>query len=333
MDNRVVSRGAFRGVSFHAPVDFGTAKATFLRDMRPLSPRRRSATCSPQKQDYSRNSAPHHRVLPRLQTSMSGDQVVPPITGIYDVMLGVSTQADLEQCVRHYQQFGFGEPSHDGSLSAEKAENLYGHKSALTAVRLPHQDADHGLLRIVLWESLKNDGVWPFARLKAAGSRWTTALTVDALNVYQHVRNAQASEGILDQKMFATVGALQTTSRSWYSVSPTGDVFYKPEKDEPPFVGKQPSLHEMLVSGNVTGKQVLFTRHDYHLENYGRVNESAHFPTRFVAEVVVCQEIRRLHYRSILHLTVRCICPLADPPPHFQSIYPLCYSSKSGHIT
>lgn len=70
---------------------------------------------------------------------------LPPITGVYDVCIGVRP-SDVAEVVNHYQQFGFGEPSPEGSLTADEAEHLYGYHASLRAVRLPHQESDHGLL-------------------------------------------------------------------------------------------------------------------------------------------------------------------------------------------
>jgi hypothetical protein len=67
------------------------------------------------------------------------------ITGIYDVVLAVRP-SELAETVAHYQEFGYGEPSPEGSLSADEAEVLYGHRSSVRSVRLPHQESDHGLL-------------------------------------------------------------------------------------------------------------------------------------------------------------------------------------------
>jgi hypothetical protein len=51
-----------------------------------------------------------------------------------------------QETVSYYEQFGFGPPSDEGALSADGAEALYGHRSAVRAIRMPHQDSDHGLL-------------------------------------------------------------------------------------------------------------------------------------------------------------------------------------------
>lgn len=76
---------------------------------------------------------------------MAPPEALPPITGIYDVVLAVRP-SDFAATIAYYQQFGFGAPSAEGVLSAAEAEVLYGHASSLRSVRLPHQDSDHGLL-------------------------------------------------------------------------------------------------------------------------------------------------------------------------------------------
>lgn len=85
---------------------------------------------------------------------MAPSTSLPPITGIYDVVLAIRP-SELEETVAHYQQFGYertvyGEPSPEGTLCAADAEVLYGHRSSLRSVRLAHQDSDHGLLVSIL---------------------------------------------------------------------------------------------------------------------------------------------------------------------------------------
>jgi hypothetical protein len=47
----------------------------------------------------------------------------------------------------------------------------------------------------------------------------------------------------------------------------------------PPFLSRVPHVHEMLLSRTLTGNQVLFSRADYDMPNYGTVNPQSHFQT------------------------------------------------------
>ena len=46
-----------------------------------------------------------------------------------------------------------------GTLEAAAARALYGVDSTLRSVRLYHQNADHGLVRLMQWERPVNDGL------------------------------------------------------------------------------------------------------------------------------------------------------------------------------
>lgn len=133
----------------------------------------------------------------------------------------------------------------------------------------------------MMWETPKNEGVGS-GPLKAAGSRWATALTDDVYNVAHHAREAQTLEGVTRELFDPERGLRRTWSESMYSVMPVEDVVYKPPPGSvapPAFVGRMPFVTEMLLSRAVTGKQVLFSRSDYNIPSYGNVNAQAHFRT------------------------------------------------------
>jgi hypothetical protein len=134
--------------------------------------------------------------------------------------------------------------------------------------------------RIMVWETAKNEGVG-FGPLRAAGSRWATALTADPLTIYHHARTAQVMEGVVKEEFDGGAGQRKTWSESMYTVMPVPDTVYDPPPGtvKVPFVGSLPHVHELLVSRLVTGKQVLFSRADYSIPLYGKVNPRCHFPT------------------------------------------------------
>lgn len=129
------------------------------------------------------------------------------------------------------------------------------------------------------WEAPKNSGTGP-GPLKAAGSRWTTALTADIHNVAHHARTAQLLEGVTRELRDQELGTRRTWSANMYVVMPVDDIVYKPPPGAPvpePFADALPHVCEMIVSRAATGKQVLFQRRDYAIPRYGVINEDAHF--------------------------------------------------------
>ena len=62
--------------------------------------------------------------------------------------------------------------------------------SALKSYRLYHQSADHGMVRLMIWERPLGAGLGT-APLKVLGSRWTAALTEDIVRIANHAYVAQ----------------------------------------------------------------------------------------------------------------------------------------------
>ena len=70
------------------------------------------------------------------------------VGGLYEICVGVP---DLAASIAYYERFGC-HAGRFGTLDASAARALYGVDSALRSVRLQHQDADHGLVRLMHWE-------------------------------------------------------------------------------------------------------------------------------------------------------------------------------------
>ncbi len=75
--------------------------------------------------------------------------------GLHEVCVGVP---DLVEAIAFYEAFGCRVGA-IGELDAGAARSLYGVDSALRSVRLLHQQADHGLIRLMQWERPLNDGL------------------------------------------------------------------------------------------------------------------------------------------------------------------------------
>ena len=158
------------------------------------------------------------------------------IEGIYEVCIGVSEPI---LAIQYWQQFGYRIGS-VGELNAETAYQLYGVNSSLKAIRLNHQDADHGLIRLMTWENPINQGLG-ISSMKIKGNRWTTALTADLLGILNHAENARAAGH---------------TIRYTY---PYWEVIYQKEHKNRPFVDPAVGVREMLLLQPLT-RQVLFQR-------------------------------------------------------------------------
>ncbi|MEA5577843.1 VOC family protein [Anabaena sp. UHCC 0451] len=182
-------------------------------------------------------------------------ETITTIAGIYEVCIGV---IEPISAIQYWQQFGYriGEV---GELNAETADQLYGVNSPLQAVRLDHQDADHGLIRLMSWQNPTNQGLG-ISSMKVKGNRWTTALTTDLLGILNHAENAK------------TAGE---TIRYTY---PYWEVIYQKEQKSRPFLAPAMGVREMLLLQPLT-RQVLFQRFGYVMPHYGKINHDAAFST------------------------------------------------------
>lgn len=189
------------------------------------------------------------------------------IEGIYEV--GIGTQ-DPDPLIQYWEQFGY-QIGQTGELPAAAVKNLYGVDSSLRSIRLYHQDADHGLIRLMVWENPTNDGL-EMSSMKVKGNRWGTALTADALNIMNHVE--EAVKAGLPVKY----------------ISPQWDIIYNKERKFRPFIDPAIGVREMVLLQPLT-RQIFFQRFNYTLPDYGKINESATFKTsQFTHMGIVIQD-------------------------------------------
>ncbi|HBB31660.1 MAG TPA: bleomycin resistance protein, partial [Cyanobacteria bacterium UBA9273] len=177
------------------------------------------------------------------------------IEGIYEVCIGVRDPIPL---IHYWEQFGY-RIGQFGELPPAAVNSLYGVNSALRSIRLYHQDADHGLIRLMVWANPSNEGL-QMGSLKIKGNRWTTTLTADVLNILNHAEEA-----------VATGLPVKYTLPQW-------EVIYNKQRKSRPFVEPAVGVREMMLLQPLT-RQVLFQRFGYTLRNYGKINESAAFKT------------------------------------------------------
>ena len=189
------------------------------------------------------------------------------IGGIYEVCIGVT---DAISAIQYWQQFGYhiGEI---GELTAAMANQLYRVNSALQTIRLYHQNADHGLIRLMIWQNPTSAGLG-VSSMKVKGNRWGTTLTANILGILNHAEAAKAvSENII------------YTQPHW-------EVIYNKDKKSRPFVEPLVGVREMLLLQPLT-RQVLFQRFGYNLLDYGHINHHAALQTsQFTHVGIVVQD-------------------------------------------
>ncbi len=176
----------------------------------------------------------------------------PAISGLYEVCIGATDPLPL---IRYWETFGY-RVGPIGELKAEEARALYGVDSKLRSIRLLHQDADHGLVRLLVWDKPANEGVG-LVKLLTPGTRWTSTLTKDVLAVYNHAEAAQRSGAPISV------------------VPPQWSEIYKLGKPEP-FTGETIGVRELIVLQTFS-RQMFFERFGYDVPRYGRVNDGAKF--------------------------------------------------------
>jgi catechol 2,3-dioxygenase-like lactoylglutathione lyase family enzyme len=177
------------------------------------------------------------------------------IEGIYEVCIGVKEPISA---IQYWQQFGY-RIGQVGELTTSVAKQLYGVDSSLRSIRLYHQNADHGLIRLMVWENPTNEGLG-MGSMKVKGNRWSTSLTTDVLNILNHAEEAKAAHW-----------AIKYTNPRW-------EVIYNKHRKSRPFIDTPLGVREMLMVQPLT-RQVLFQRYGYSLPYYGSIDESSAFKT------------------------------------------------------
>lgn len=175
-----------------------------------------------------------------------------PISGIYEMCIGTR---DPMRDLQYWQRYGY-RLDRIGALSADTAHALYGVRSALKSYRLAHQDADHGLIRLMLWEHPINDGL-QLTPMRARGNRWGAMLTDDILNILNHAEDA-ATKGL-------PIHFTPLIRQQIYS-APSGQ----------PFIDDALCVREMILI-QPHARQVMFQRFGYSIAHYGKVHPQSAF--------------------------------------------------------
>ena len=191
----------------------------------------------------------------QAQTDAPAEADPAPLSGVYEAVFGVN---DLVGEIGYWERFGY-EVDRTGRLTADQASALYGVDQAVSVVRLRHRGgADHGLVRLMAWETPTGPGLGT-AKLLVPGSRWISALTRDALKIWNHAELAAAAG---------------TPSRivapQWSQIYALGQG--RPYRD--PALG----VREMVVLDPLR-RRVFFERFNYDVPHFGTVDDTSFFQT------------------------------------------------------
>ncbi len=184
------------------------------------------------------------------------------IQGVYEIGIGTS---DLLTQVQYWQQFGY-RISEIGQLTAAVSQALYGVYSAVQSIRLCHQLADHGLVRLMAWKNPTGPGLG-LASMKIIGNRWGTTLTNDLLNLLNHFE-------LLSQQSPATYRYTNPLWSQIYASSAPARAWIDP------LLGVRESLWLTPLT-----RHVFFQRFNYQLPDYGSVNPRSFFQTSQITHV------------------------------------------------
>mgnify|MGYP001772959065 CR=1 FL=1 len=205
------------------------------------------------------------------------------IGGVYEVGIGAKNE-DKDKLIAYFERFGY-RIGKEGVLDEASVEQLYGVRSKLRSVRLYHQDSDHGLIRIMVWDKPSDDGLGLIG-MKVIGNRWGAMMTADIYNIQNHVEEAIAQGYPI------------------YYVSPQRAEIYKPEKRPVPFLENYPAIREMCLIQPLT-RQIIFQRFGYTLPYYGKINHESFFKSSQITHVGIVIEYDPEHiefYGDVLGL-------------------------------
>ena len=195
------------------------------------------------------------------------------VGGLHELVVGVRS---IDDASTYWGRFGF---SHGAEvvLAKTEAQAIYGVASSARVRVLAHGSSDHGLIRLIEWESPTGPGLG-LTPLRALGSRWGAMLTRSVLAVQSHAESADE----------------QGLPIAWVSSSrqdPTGPVAR-------PFLDELIHVREMILCRSES-RQVLFERFGYSNPTYGTMVDAG-FPASQVTHVgvVTAGDADQVHFHQ-----------------------------------
>ena len=189
----------------------------------------------------------------------------PRVTGgVFEVGVGVR---DIERAFAYWRSFGY-RAGPRGTFTAKESAALYGVDSPLESLRLLHQDADHGLVRLMRWERGAGPGLGLMS-LRTPGNRWAVAKTRDVQMATNHARMMKAKGEDI-----------------WFTEPISRAVGVTPEQVNP-FVASFPSKSEIAIF-TPEMRHVVVQRFGHDLPNFGRHNEDSLFHGSQFTQVGIC---------------------------------------------
>lgn len=174
------------------------------------------------------------------------------VGGIYDIGVGVS---DLERGQRFWESCGYT-PGEKGHLTAAQAQSLYGVESEAACLRMTHQKATAGLIRLIKWEKPLGEGL-NMAPLRTHGCRWSVHRTDNIANAYVHGE------------------ILRLQGHPIHLVGPHYNFnLARKLEDKKPFDEMVPASGDVLLF-QPEAQLVAMTRMNFPVPKYGTINESA----------------------------------------------------------
>lgn len=197
-------------------------------------------------------------------TESSNEPVI--VGGLFEALYAVR---DPVTALRYWQSFGYRVGA-EGRLEAAAAKQLYGVNASVRSIRLNHQRADHGLVRLMVWDQKQGDGL--AARpIRGVGTRWTGQKIQDMARLNDHVQAALA----LDEKV--------------WTVAPFF-VGFTPKEQLAPFAEAIPGAREM-VALSAQARQVFIEFVGRDLPLYGQVDPNCLFRTsQFTHQCLIVQD-------------------------------------------
>lgn len=200
--------------------------------------------------------------------------------GLYELCVGVTS---LLESVRYFERFGF-RVGPIAELDSATAEQLYGVRSAAKVVRLLHGVQDHGLIRLIQWESPINEGLGTSC-MRAIGSRWSNNHTVQIGRIHGHAIIAKREGQDL-------------------KICPPGFAQFGHEGAVlEPFQEVMTGVYELSVFSDLY-RQCFFERIDYPSPLFGKIDPNCFFQT---SQITHCGITTSLTDRKVFDFYDRCL--------------------------